>query len=522
MREMAGPKGRRLLTGVNGSKTNAMAERTKTLDGNAERIARRPINTWNQVNWANVDMEVRRMQERIFRAAKNSEHAKVKNLQKLMMRSFHVKAAAVRQVTQLNSGKHTAGVDGYVCSTDAERMDLLKNGLSFDGYRASPVRRVYIPKSNGKLRPLGIPTVKDRVMQAIVKFALEPEWESRFEANSYGFRRGRSAHDAVKAIWLAANKTGASQWVLDADISACFDMIDHDALIALLPEHFHDIVLRWLKAGVVELGTRKDSEAGTPQGGIISPLLANIALNGMERLFGAEYPSGKPKPPRKRSGPNHGVNLIRYADDFVVFCPSQEVAEQYVLPKLGEFLAKRGLELSEAKTKLVHISEGFNFLGFNIRTMSGKVLVKPQKEKVLDHLRQISTYLRSNRQLRTVSMVTNLNLVIRGWSLYYRYVVAKRTFATVDNALWPMIYKWAKRRHPQKPHKWVARHYFKNGVGSRQWQLNDGKRGLLKHDFFKILRWVKVKGRASPFDPDLRIYWELRRKEKHLRSRITA
>lgn len=177
-----------------------------------------------------------------------------------------------------------------------------------------------------------------------------------------------------------------------------------------------------------------------------------------------------------------------------------------VLPKLGEFLAERGLKLSEAKTKLVHISEGFNFLGFNIRTMSGKVLVKPQKEKVLDHLRQISTYLRSNRQLRTVSMVKNLNLVIRGWSLYYRYVVAKRTFATVDNAIWPMLYKWAKRRHPQKPLKWVAQHYFTNGVGSREWQLNDGKRGLLKHDFFKIRRWIKVNGRASPLDPDLRVY----------------
>lgn len=492
------------------------------LDGLAEQKVGRPPLQWDQINWTKVGEEVSRLQERIFRAARDQEHAKVKNLQKLMMRSFYVKALAIRQVTQLNSGKNTAGVDGYICSTDGERVELLRTGLSFEGYRASPVRRVFIPKSNGKLRPLGIPTVKDRVMQAIVKMALEPEWESRFEANSYGFRPGRSAHDAVKAIWLASNQTGASQYVVDADISGCFDNIDHTALLALLPEHFRDIVRRWLKAGVVEMGNRTDSTSGTPQGGIISPLLANIALDGLERLFEAEYSNGRPKPPSKKRGMNRGVHLIRYADDFVVFGPTREVAEQYLIPTIERFLAGRGLELSEAKTKIVNITDGFDFLGFNVRLMAGKVLVKPQTEKVRAHVRRLSEYLRAHRQQPTAGLIRDLNPIIRGWAMYYRHVISKRTFATIDNALWPMLYKWAKRRHPTKLHWWVQQHYFTNGVGSREWQLNDGRRSLLKHDFFKILRWVKVEGRASPYDAELRGYWEIRKELRVLRRKAQA
>lgn len=438
-----------------------------------------------------------------------------------MVRSFHAKVLAIRQVTQLNAGKNTAGVDGFVCSSDSQRMELLKSGLDLDGYRPSPVRRVYIPKSNGKMRPLGIPTVKDRVMQAIVKLALEPEWESRFEANSYGFRPGRSAHDAIKAIWLGLNQDGASQWVVDADISGCFDNIDHEALLSLVPEHLREVVRRWLKAGVVELGKRTESDAGTPQGGIISPLLANIALTGMERLFEAENQDGRPKLPSRRRGMNRGMHLIRYADDFVVLCPTREVAEQYALPRLANFLASRGLQLSEAKTKVVHISEGFDFLGFHVRDMSGKVLIKPQKTKVLGHLRALSEYVRSHRQQPTAGLIRHLNPVIRGWVNYYRYVVSKRVFAKIDDAMWPMLYKWAKRRHPMKPHKWVQRRYFTNGAGGRGWQLNDGKRALLKHDFFSIQRWIKVEGRASPFDPELRHYW-MARASRRLKLRRAA
>jgi RNA-directed DNA polymerase len=274
----------------------------------------RDLTRWSDINWTAVEANVRRLQGRIYRATVAGEHAKVKNLQKLLVRSMSAKLLAIRRITQENQGKHTAGIDGVVCATPDARLSLLKEGLSLKGYRPKPVRRVYIPKANGKQRPLGIPTVKDRVMQAIVKLALEPEWESRFEANSYGFRPGRSCQDAIEAIHTTLNRRGCSQWVLDADISGCFDHIEHEALLRRLPV-FTTTIRRWLQAGVVEFGQLRPSEAGTPQGGVISPLLANIALDGLERAFGSEGPEGKPVQPALRKGPNKGLNLIRYADD---------------------------------------------------------------------------------------------------------------------------------------------------------------------------------------------------------------
>ena len=467
-----------------------MASPAAMLDGNAEQAKGLGRSAWNRIDWSKARDQVRRVQERIFRAAKNGEVAQVRNLQNLQVRSYFAKVLAIRQVTQENAGRNTPGVDGFVCKTDRQRWELLESGLTLDGYHPSPVRRVFIPKSNGKLRPLGIPTVKDRVMQALVKLALEPEWESRFEANSYGFRPGRSAHDAIKAIWLCANQTGSSEWVVDADISGCFDNIDHDALLTLVPAHFRIVIGRWLRAGVIELGKREESIAGTPQGGIISPLLANIALDGLERLFGSETKDGQPKPPSKKKGRNHGVHLIRYADDFVVFSPTREIAEGYILPRLQQFLAGRGLQLSEAKTSITHIDEGFDFLGFNVRRRSGKVFVKPQRKKVLEHLQRLSEYVRSHRQQPIGGMIRDLNPIIRGWTNYYRHVVSKRIFATVDNAMWPMLYKWAKRRHPMKPHSWVQKRYFTMAYGTRRWVLTDGIRKLLKHDGLSVRRWI--------------------------------
>jgi len=499
-----------------------MTEPIDRLDSSAEPTKGRRLTRWSLIDWDHAEGEVRHVQERIFRAAVRNQLGQVKSLQKMLVRSHFAKVLAIRQVTQLNDGKGTPGVDGVVCKSDPERMELLKSGLSFDGYRPSPVRRVYIPKANGKQRPLGIPTVKDRVMQALVKMALEPEWESRFEPNSYGFRPGRSAHDAMKAIWLTANQSGSSEWLMDADISGCFDNIDHDALLAMLPQHFQGVIRCWLKAGVVELGQRKDSETGTPQGGIISPLLANIALHGMEDLFEDPKSTRRDLSPGRKPGVYRGIRLIRYADDFVVFCPSREVAEEYVRPALEKFLASRGLQLNEAKTKVVHIGEGFNFLGFHARHQSGKVLVTPQKEKVRAHVRRISEYLRRNRQQPTAGVIRDLNPVIRGWSNYYRHVISKRTFAGVDNAMWPMLFKWAKRRHPLKSYSWVQRRYFTQGTKGRSWVLTDGLRMLLKHDSFKILRWIKVEGRASPLDPELRSYWQNRKEKYLLGSRTEA
>jgi RNA-directed DNA polymerase len=273
----------------------------------------RELTHWSQINWTAVEANVRHLQGRIYRAAAHEDQAQVKNLQKLMVRSMSAKLKAIRQVTQENSGKQTPGIDGVVCDTPQKRLALLQDGLSLKGYCPKPVKRCYIPKSSGGQRPLGIPTQKDRVRQALVKLALEPEWESRFEANSYGFRPGRCTMDAITALHTCMNRQGASQWVLDADIKGCFDNIAHAALLKRLPV-FTTTIRRWLKAGVVELGHYTDTDAGTPQGGVASPLLANIALDGMERLFDGEDTKGNPQRPSWKTGQNKGISLIRYAD----------------------------------------------------------------------------------------------------------------------------------------------------------------------------------------------------------------
>ena len=469
---------------------------------------------WQNINWTAVEGEVRRLQERIFRAAQNGEHAKVKNLQRLLVRSTAAKMLATRQATQQNQGKHTPGVDGVVIDTPEARVQLLEEGLNLRGYRPMPVRRVYIPKANGKTRPLGIPTIKDRVMQAIVKFALEPEWESRFEANSYGFRPGRSTMDAITAIHTTMNRRGCSEWVLDADISGCFDNISHDALLKKLPV-FTTVIRRWLKAGVVEFGRRKDSQSGTPQGGIISPLLAKIALNGLERLFGAENARGNPVSPALRKGLNRGLSVIRYADDFVVTAPSKEVLEEYVMPKLTDFLRQRGLKLSEAKTRIVHVDEGFDFLGFTVRRFKGTLLTKPQMDKVLQHLRSIKVYLKRHQQTEAAQVIRDLNPVIRGWSNYYRHCAGKGTFDKADHRTWEMLWVWAKRRHPNKPAKWVKQRYFRN---DGLWTFHEDNAQLLRRSATPITRFTKVEGRSSPFDPAIREYWQTRQKRNVARQ----
>jgi RNA-directed DNA polymerase len=483
-----------------------------------ERTDERRLASWADIDWLTTEEHVRRLQGRIFRAAAAGRKARVKNLQKLLVRSGCAKLLAIRQVTQQNAGRNTPGVDGVVCNTPQARVQLFNTGLNLQGYRPQPVRRVFIPKSNGKERPLGIPTIRDRVMQAIVKMALEPEWENRFEANSYGFRPGRCTMDAIAAIHRNLNGRGTSEWILDADISGCFDNIDHESLLARLPV-FTAVVRRWLKAGVIELGAAKATHAGTPQGGIISPLLANVALDGMERLLGAQSANGQQLSPASRCGMNRGVSIVRYADDFVVTAPARDVLESHVLPVVASFLAERGLKLNEAKTQIVHVDDGFNFLGFNIRRFGKKVLTKPQKEKVLLHLRDIRDFLIRNRQRQTSIVISELSPVIRGWSGYYRYGASKQALQYADYRLWLMLWCWALRRHRNKRKKWVKSHYFKR-VGQRDWVLS-GRRvdtgkevSLCSHSEISVKRFVKVKGRATPMNPDEADYWEKRKRER--------
>jgi RNA-directed DNA polymerase len=465
----------------------------------------RELTHWSQMNWTAVEANVRHLQGRIYRAAANEEHAKVKNLQKLMVRSMSAKLKAIRQVTQENSGKQTPGIDGVVCDTPQKRLALLHDGLSLQGYHPQPVKRCFIPKSSGGQRPLGIPTQKDRVMQALVKMALEPEWESRFEANSYGFRPGRCTMDAITALHTCMNRQGASQWVLDADITGCFDNLDHAALLKRLPV-FTPTIRRWLKAGVVELGRYTHTEAGTPQGGVASPLLANIALDGMERLFDGEDAKGNPQRPSWKTGQNKGISLIRYADDLVVVAPSREVLEQYVLPTLAHFLANRGLQLSEAKTRLVHSTEGFNFLGFEIRRFPRALLTQPQKAKMLGHYRALTTYLHQHKQSPAVQVIHDLNPKMRGWGNYYRHCAAKRAFRKMDHLVWHALWRWAKRRHPNKSAKWIRQRYFRT-IGHRQGGFAEAKAQMLWYQDIPITRYPKVRGKSSPMNPALRAYW---------------
>jgi RNA-directed DNA polymerase len=466
--------------------------------------------TWADIDWHAVETNVGRLQERIYRATQDGDWMRVKSLQKLLARATSTKLLAIRRVTQENQGKDTAGVDGVVCDTPEARLKLLREGLRLKGYRPLPVRRVYIPKDNGKQRPLGIPTVKDRVMQAIVKAALEPEWEARFEANSYGFRPGRCAMDAIEAIHTTLSRKGSSRWILDADISGCFDNIGHGPLLAKLPV-FTATIRRWLKAGVVELSRFSPTDTGSPQGGIASPLLANVALDGMERLFGCEWPDGRPRSPAHRRGIDKGISLIRYADDFVVTAPTRDVLEAYVKPRIEGFLRDRGLALNEAKTRLVEVSEGFDFLGFHISKFGRgeKTLVVPQKEKVVKHLRAIKAYLDTHRQTPAGQVIRDLNPVIRGWSNYYRHVSASRTFAEVRHRQWQMLWRWAKRRHPKKPIGWVKARYFRD---DGYWTFRAGEAELAKPDATPIARFTKVTGRQTPYDPTHRLYWRERMK----------
>jgi RNA-directed DNA polymerase len=469
-----------------------------------EQTGEREQTAWSEIEWAAAEAVVRRLQDRIYRAAAAGRGRQVKNLQKLLVRSRSAKRLAVRRMTQQNAGRTTPGVDGVVCRTPESRMRLA-NGLSLRDQRPQPVRRVHIPKSDGRTRPLGIPTIRERALQMLVKMALEPEWETRFETNSYGFRPGRCTMDAIVALHLTLAQSGASAWLLDADISGCFDNIGHQPLLARLPV-FTTAIRRWLKAGTVELGTWKPTTTGVPQGGPLSPLLANAALDGMERLFGAEDKQGRYVPPSRRRDSNRGINLVRYADDLVVTAPTREILETYVVPKLNAFLAAQGLQLSEAKTRIVHIDEGFNFLGFTVRRYRGVVLTRPQKEKVVRHLRTIHDYLRQHRQATPSQIIGDLDPVIRGWANYYRHGASKHVFHTADHHIQAKLWRWAKRRHPTKPAAWIRSRYFDS-----RWNFVDGQRRLTRHDEVPITRHSKVQGKRSPLNPDDREYWELRR-----------
>jgi len=467
---------------------------------------------WRQVDWRRAEAEVRRLRQRIFTASRAGDLKRVRRLQKLMLRSRANTLISVRRVTERNAGRLTAGVDGEVMLTPEAKMQLVDRiQQRTEPFKAAPVRRVYIPKrgSSTKRRPLGIPVIMDRVHQARVVNALEPEWEARFDRRSFGFRPGRGCQDAIQAVFEVAKGTSPKRpWVLDADLAGAFDRITHDHILnqlGMFPAR--GMIRAWLKAGVVENGRLHRTEEGTPQGGVVSPVLLNIALDGMEQAIGVRYLSNG-------SIRVDSPAVIRYADDFVVHCHTRQDALE-IKAKLAKWLAPRGLAFNEDKTRVVSLADGLDFLGFNVRRYRGKLLIKPSKQAVKRIRERLRSELRSLRGHSAKAVIRRLNPIIRGWANYYRAHVAAEIFGDLDHYLWRLTWKWAIHSHANKPRSWVFARYFGKFNKARQdrWVFGDRQSGAYMHRFAwtKIVRHIVVKSGASPDDPALADYWAWRR-----------
>ena len=461
-----------------------------------------PPTVWSQVDWKRAERRVQNLRSRIFRAAKEQRWKHVRHLTKLLLRSYANVLVSVRRITQVNRGRHTPGIDGERVATPEERARLVDDLRQYQAWKATPVRRVYIPKANGKQRPLGIPTMRDRVMQMVVKNALEARFEAEFEAQSYGFRPGRCCQDAVEEVYVALNNSavGRHHYILDADIQGAFDHISQDFILRRIgPTPGRELIKQWLKAGYWEQGTLHHTTDGTPQGGVVSPLLANIALDGLAKRLGKGY------------------RMARYADDIVVMAKSLPAIEQ-AYPVVAAFLDERGLALHPEKTRIVHRAEGFDFLGFRVQMRGQKLLITPQSQKVQALLRDVRSRLKHHQTVSPEAVIRHLNPLLRGWAMYYRHVVSKQTFQKVDYHIWSALWHWAKRRHPKKPKRWTYRRYFEIGkYGATFYAESQDRRGkkirlrLDRMPAIPIVRHVKVKGRASPDDPTLKAYWKTRR-----------
>jgi RNA-directed DNA polymerase len=461
----------------------------------------KPIH-WNTIDWKQVEKDVKSFQLRIAKATREGKHNKVKALQWMLTHSVAAKLWAVKRVTE-NSGKRTPGVDGVRWKTPTQKICAALS-LSRKGYKAKPLRRLYILKKNGKQRPLGIPTMHDRAMQALYLSSLQPIAETTADKGSYGFRPHRGCHDAIERCYIHLSRKDSATWVLEGDIKGCFDNISHQWLIENIPLD-SKILQQWLNAGYVENKQLFPTEKGTPQGGIISPTLANMTLDGLEsaidKAFGITI-----RPDGCRKNNSHKIHLIRYADDFVVTATNKEILENKVKPIIEDFLTQRGLQLSPEKTKITHITQGFDFLGQNIRMYSrNKLLIRPSKDAVKSVKTKLKEIIVKHRGSQAAVLIQNLNPVITGWANYHRHACSKRTFYKIDRIVWRNIWNWARRRHNNLGNRKIASLYFMP-IGNRKWQFfgkfNNGKTILMRmFAAFRIFRHRLIAGGANPFDP---------------------
>ena len=451
---------------------------------------------WKSIDWKKAEAEVSRLQARIAKATQEKKWNTVKRLQYLLSHSYYAKALAVRKVTT-NKGKHTPGIDKELWNTPAVKMRNVLI-LTDKGYKAKPLRRVFIEKpGKKKKRPLGIPCMYDRAMQALYALALDPVSETTADEKSFGFRRGRSAQDACEYIFTALSRRTSPEWVLEGDIKGCFDHISHDWLIDHIPMD-KSVLKQFLKAGFVFQNELFPTDEGTPQGGVISPILANMALDGMQKVLSDRFHTNRLGKIDLRFKNAHKVNLVRYADDFIVTAATKEIAEE-AKEIIRGFLCTRGLELSEEKTLITHVDDGFDMLGWTFRRFKEKLIVKPSKKSVKALNASLhNTVLERGKAWRQEDLIRVLNRQLRGWANYHQSVCAKDAFSRTDHILYEILWRWAKRRHPKKNRKWITANYWYS-KGLRNWVFSTKNAELIRLGEVPIIRHTKVRMSANPY-----------------------